>query len=81
MAITVGCDRCKKVIGKTEGDAFKRGHVIERDYCEQCVVRIDEMVAEIDKLHDRLSAQWYKDLEKIRDDYCVEGGLLPDVSL
>ena len=78
MAITVGCDRCNKII---TGEVFRRGHVVKREYCKRCVKAIDAMTAEIDELHTNLAAQWQTGLEKIRGEYSKDGGLLPDVSI
>jgi len=79
MAIIVECDRCHKSV--KPGDSFRRGFVIEREYCKRCSVKIDNMLKKIDDLHDDLAEQWEKGLAKIRKDHNVDGGLLPDVSL
>ena len=78
MAITVGCDRCKQIV---DGVAHVRGHVIKREYCEDCVVQIDDMLTDIDMLHTKVARQFVNGLGTIRRKYAVEGGLLPDVSI
>jgi len=78
MAITVSCDKCRLVV---IGEVQRRGHIIKREYCDECVKEIDTMLAEIDSLHSNLAAQWHNELGTIRRKYTTEGGLLPDVSI
>lgn len=64
------CDNCDKEATQ------KRGKIIVRDYCDLCVVQIDKMIADIDKMHDKISDSWKKGLINIKKKY---KGVLPDV--
>ena len=78
MAVKTVCDSCSKPI--LPEFVERRGVAVIREYCPDCVKPIDEMLLEIDKLHDALASKWSKDLLKIHKKYKKCGGL-PDVSL
>lgn len=77
MAVKIVCDSCEKAVD--EKDVCVRGVALERQYCPACVEQIDEMLGEVDGLHDSLAARWREDLEEIHSKYSKICGRLPDV--
>ena len=78
MAVKIVCDSCEKAVKKEE--VLVRGVALERQYCPVCVEQVDEMLGEIDGLHDSLAARWREDLEEIHNKYLKLCGRLPDVT-
>lgn len=78
MAVKIVCDSCEKAVKKEE--VCVRGVALERQYCPGCVEQVDEMLGEIDGLHDSLAARWREDLEEIHAKYSKICGRLPDVT-
>lgn len=77
MAITYTCDGCEKAGEKT--DLESRGIAQTKDYCANCVVIIDEFLAERDELHDAVQKHWNTGLKKLQKKYHKEfKGQLPD---
>ena len=64
------CDNCSQEATQ------KRGIVIEKDYCDDCVIPIDDMLKEIDDLHDQCAEKWTKGVKAIRSKI---KGVIPDV--
>lgn len=76
MATKVFCDGCNAEI---EGAPTIMGHVVKQEYCEQCAETVKTYMAEVDQLHERLSAQWGTELMAIRGRYEKTLAALPDV--
>ncbi len=79
--ITRNCDGC----GVTMRNGFhKRGLVVSREYCDVCVVAIDEYLAARDEIHDDSASLFDGKLREAADAAADKIGgdsliLLPDI--
>jgi hypothetical protein len=65
MAIQYVCDGCGRGLGG--GTPFKDlGQVIKAQYCATCSPIVEQMITDIDALHNQLARTWQVKREKIR---------------
>ena len=82
MSLRYLCDGgCGAVTDDPEN--FKKfGFAHETHYCEKCAPGVEKMIADRDKLHDKLAEAWWKGLAKLEGDWEKKhaDGRLPDVA-
>ena len=66
------CDGC----GNPDDNLTSIGHVIEKDYCSDCLPKIEAYLEDLDKLHDNTVKYFETRKKKLRDSVGME---LPDV--
>ena len=76
MAIRHECDGCGSAI---QGSPERRGFVKKRDYCAACTAIADALQADLDKVHNRLAAEWKREVAALRSQYGNRLLLLPDM--
>lgn len=77
MARTISCDGCgKHITGKVE----QVGVVLKGDYCEPCSLVAEGLVATIDKLHERVAADFKGGMNEILAEFQAShpGFVVPD---
>lgn len=79
MALMYACDGCDTTT--KDIDSFhKRGHIIERHYCSECIESVDLYLQALETMHEKCAKKWQSDLEKLRKVHSKGKRALPDVA-
>ena len=75
MAIKHICDGCFTPI---DGDPLQIGHVVKRDYCDECGSVAAHYMAKLDDVHDKAAKVFSDGMTELREHYADKLNALPD---
>lgn len=75
MAVSFTCDGCRQPVDRPK----QIGHVLRREYCEQCAATAEKFLNDEESLRKALHEKFVDDRAALIARYAVDGFKLPDV--